>query len=253
MRFALLGSGSRGNATLIEAGGTRLLVDCGFSARETERRLAWLDVAADSLDAILVTHEHGDHIQGLGTMARRHGLPVWMTGGTRRQGRHGDLPEIHAFSSHQAAFSIGDIRVSPFPVPHDAREPVQFVFGHGPSRLGMLTDSGAITPHILELLQDCDALMLECNHDMDMLAQGPYPPSLRARVGGRLGHLNNRQAADLLRRIDHGRLRHLVAAHLSEKNNTPELAAEALLSVSASLEARVTVSTQDETTGWLEL
>ena len=197
MRFASLGSGSRGNATLVEAGSTRLLVDCGFSARETERRLNQLDVAASSLDAILITHEHGDHIRGVGAMARRYCLPVWMTGGTRRQGRCGELPDEHGFSSHQAAFTIGDIQIAPFPVPHDAREPAQFIFSDGSSRLGMLTDSGAITPHIVEFLQECDALMLECNHDTDMLAHGPYPPSLQARVGGKLGHLNNQQAADL--------------------------------------------------------
>lgn len=186
-------------------------------------------------------------------MARRYRLPVWMTGGTYRQDRCGDLPDVRFFSSHQAAFTIGDIQISPFPVPHDAREPAQFIFSYGSSRFGMLTDTGAVTPHIVELLEKCTALMLECNHDIAMLAQGPYPPYLQARVGGSLGHLNNQQAAGLLHRIDHGRLRHLVAAHLSEKNNTPQLAKEALISVSSSLEDRITVSTQDGTTGWLEL
>ncbi len=253
MRFASLGSGSRGNATLIEAGGTRLLVDCGFSARETEQRLARLDVTADTLDAMLVTHEHGDHIRGVGAMARRYQLPVWMTGGTRRSHRCGDLPYLNSFSSHQAPFMIGDIQVTPFPVPHDARETVQFTFSANRLKFGMLTDSGAVTPHIVELLQDCDALMLECNHDPIMLADGPYPPKLQARVGGRLGHLSNRQAAELLSRIDHGRLRHLLAVHLSEKNNRPQLAKEALLDVSAKLEACLTISGQDEPTDWLEI
>ena len=253
MRFASLGSGSRGNATLIESGDTRLLVDCGFSARETEQRLAQLGVAADTLDAVLVTHEHGDHIRGVGAMARRYQLPVWMTGGTQRNHRCGDLPDLNSFSSHQAPFVIGDIQITPFPVPHDAREAVQFTFTANQKKFGMLTDSGAVTPHIIELLQDCDALMLECNHDSAMLADGPYPPSLQARVGGGLGHLSNRQAADLLSRVDYSRLHHLMAAHLSEKNNTPQLAKEALLDVSPQLETCLTISEQNEPTDWLEI
>ncbi len=253
MRFASLGSGSRGNATLIEVGGTRLLVDCGFSARETEQRLTQLGVAADTLDALLVTHEHGDHIRGVGAMARRYQLPVWMSAGTRRNHRCGDLPQLNHFSAYQPPFTIGEIQITPFPVPHDARETVQFTFSANRLKLGMLTDSGAITPHIIERLQGCDALMLECNHDSGMLANGPYPPRLQARVGGHLGHLNNRQAADLLCRIDHGRLRHLMAVHLSEKNNTPQLAKKALLGVSQRLEACLTLSEQDSATEWLEL
>ncbi len=253
MRFASLGSGSRGNATLIEAGGTRLLIDCGFSARETERRLAQLGVTADTLDAVLVTHEHGDHIRGVGAMARRHQLPVWMSDGTRRSHRCGDLPSLNSFSSHQLPFMIGDIQVTPFPVPHDAKETVQFTFAANQLKFGMLTDSGAVTPHIVELLQNCDALMLECNHDVTMLADGPYPPRLQARVGGGLGHLSNRQAANLLDKIDHTRLRHLMAAHLSEKNNTPQLAKEALLSISSQLESCLTISEQNESTDWLEI
>ncbi len=253
MRFASLGSGSRGNATLVEAGGTRLLIDCGFSARETEQRLARLGVAADTLNALLVTHEHGDHIRGVGPMARRYRLPVWMSAGTRRSHRCGELPQLNHFSAYQAPFMIGDIQVTPFPVPHDARETVQFTFRSHRLKLGMLTDSGAVTPHIVERLQDCDALMLECNHDPGMLLNGPYPPALQARVGGRLGHLSNQQAAALLCRIDHGRLRHLMAAHLSEKNNTPQLARASLLNVSHRLEPRLTLSGQDQPTPWLEL
>jgi phosphoribosyl 1,2-cyclic phosphodiesterase len=253
MRFASLGSGSRGNATLIEAGGTRVLLDCGFSVKELERRMARLDVAADSLDAILVTHEHGDHIRGVGALARRYRLPVWLTDGTFRQGRLGELPERRRFTSHQPAFTIGDLEVAPYAVPHDAREPAQFVFGHAGLRLGILTDAGSVTPHVTETLQGCDALMLECNHDTRMLANGPYPPALQARVGGRLGHLNNRQAAALLGNLEQGCLRHLVAAHLSEKNNTPELVREELLSAVPQLEDRLRICAQDEISDWFEL
>jgi phosphoribosyl 1,2-cyclic phosphodiesterase len=253
MRFASLGSGSRGNATLIEAGDTRVLLDCGFSVKELERRLGRLEVDAGTLDAVLVTHEHGDHIRGVGALARRYRLPVWLTDGTLRQGRFGELPRRERFYGHQAPFQIGDLEITPYPVPHDAREPAQFVFAHGGLRLGVLTDAGSITPHVTETLQACDALMLECNHDAQLLANGPYPPALQARVGGRLGHLGNHQAAGFLGRLEHGRLQHLVAAHLSEKNNTPRHAAEALCEAAPSLEPRLSVCAQDVISGWFDL
>jgi phosphoribosyl 1,2-cyclic phosphodiesterase len=227
MRFASLGSGSRGNGTLIEAGATCVLVDCGFTMRDTEARLARLGKTAANVTAILVTHEHSDHIGGVVPFARRHNLPVWMTVGTRANSAAGELPSLRFFSSHER-FAIGDLEIDPFPVPHDAREPAQFVFGDGKVRLGLLTDVGAVTPHVEARLSGCDALVLECNHDPHLLATGPYPPPLRERVGGRYGHLSNGQAAALLEKLDCGRLQHVVAAHLSEKNNTPALARAAL-------------------------
>lgn len=231
MRFASLGSGSRGNAALVEAGTTRLLLDCGFSARETERRLARLGREPGELDGILVTHEHRDHIAGVGALARRYRLPVWMTPGTQRQtAAFGELPETALFSCHDP-FSVGDLLVEPFPVPHDAREPSQFVFSDGGRRLGVLTDAGRSTPHMAALLERCDALLLECNHDAAMLAEGPYPEPLKARVAGDHGHLSNAQAAELLARLDGSRLQHVVALHLSEENNRPELARQALAAV----------------------
>jgi len=223
MRFASLGSGSHGNATLVEAGATRLMVDCGFSCKETEKRLQRLDVEPDSIDAILVTHEHSDHIAGVARYSRRFGTPVWMTPGTEAVHQGGEVAELNLFSSHQP-FRIGDIGIQPFPVPHDAREPCQFVFSDGQWRLGLLTDAGSITRHMIEALDSLDAFILEFNHDPDMLEAGPYPPGLKARVGGNFGHLSNGQAADLLGRLDLRRLKLLVAAHLSEKNNCPELA-----------------------------
>ena len=250
MRFVSLGSGSRGNATLIEAEGTRLLLDCGFAARELEQRLARLAVAADSLDAILVTHEHQDHIRGVGAVARRYSLPVWLSHGTRRCGRLGEVTDIRLLPSDHTPFAIGDIEVSPFPVPHDAREPVQFVFQSKRSRLGVLTDTGTVTPHILSMLRSCNALLLECNHDPQMLASGPYPPSLQRRVGGSLGHLSNRQAGELLGKLDPARLQHLVAGHLSERNNRPELARDALLAAAPAIEPRLSITCQDRETGW---
>jgi phosphoribosyl 1,2-cyclic phosphodiesterase len=253
MRFASLGSGSRGNATLVEAGRTRLLVDCGYALREVEHRLGALGLSTEALDAILVTHEHADHVRGVGPVARRCGIPVWTSAGTARASALGDLPCLQLFASHAGAFRIGDIEVAPFAVPHDAREPCQFVFAAHGRRLGMLTDAGHITPHIVDSLCGVDALLLECNHDGDMLARGPYPPPLRARVGGHLGHLSNAQAARLLQRIDHGRLSHLVAGHLSEKNNHPDLAAAALLAVSVRLAPRLSILCQDSVSRWFAL
>ncbi len=253
MRFASLGSGSRGNATLIEAGDTRVLLDSGFAAREVEKRLALLGVEADSLDAILVTHEHQDHIRGVGALARRYRIPVWMTRGTNKCERCGKLPQLHLFNSHSGSFQLGSLKVTPFPIPHDAREPTQFIFCNGAGSLGVLTDAGSWTPHILELMRSCSALLLECNHDSEMLASGSYPPYLQQRVGGGLGHLSNRQAADFIGQIDHGRLQHLVAAHLSEQNNSPELVQESLLAVDPLLEDRLSFAMQDEVSSWFEV
>ena len=253
MRFASLGSGSRGNATLVEAGQTRLLVDCGYPLRELERRLEALGLCAEALTAILVTHEHTDHVRGVGPLARRHGIPVWSSAGTARAASLGDVPTLRVFSSHAGAFAIGDVEVAPYAVPHDAREPCQFVFAAAGRRLGVLTDAGRVTPHILASLGGVQALLLECNHDTHMLAHGPYPPTLRARVGGPLGHLSNDQAAGLLARLDHSRLSHLVAGHLSEKNNCPELAAQALLAVSPELGPRLSILCQDSVSRWFVL
>ena len=250
MRFASLGSGSRGNATLIEASSTRLLLDCGFAAREVEQRLAALGVDPTTLDAILVTHEHQDHIRGVGPLARRYRIPVWTTRGTCRSGRLGKLPELNLIQPHQPEFDIGTLRVRPYAVPHDAREPVQFTFRGRDRHLGVLTDTGLITPHIVESLGRCDALLLECNHDTLMLAEGPYPPALQRRVGGELGHLSNRQAASLLEQLDRECIQHLVAAHLSEKNNHPDLARTTLCHAAPDIASRIAVTAQDDPTGW---
>lgn len=251
MRFAALGSGSRGNALLVEAGQTLLLVDCGFSLRETERRLQRLDRCAEQISAILVTHEHSDHASGVALLSRRHRIPVWSTAGTRAACGP-DLAHAQVFSSHES-FVLGDLEVHPFPVPHDAREPVQFVFHDGRCRLGQLTDTGTLTPHIEAQLAACDGLLLECNHDRAMLAQGPYPPPLKARVGGDYGHLSNEQAARLLGRLDGSRLQHVVAAHLSEKNNTPVLARQALGAALGCGAEWIGLAGQDDGLAWHEL
>ncbi len=252
-RFLSLGSGSRGNATLIEAGGTRVLLDCGYSARELAARLVDAGVDPDRLDAILVTHEHGDHIRGVGALARRYRLPVWMTRGTWLASDCGELADLHLFHAHGEPFSIGALRIQPVAVPHDAREPCQFVFSHAGRRLGVLTDTGCITPRILTAYAELDALLLECNHDTRMLAEGPYPPALQRRVGGDLGHLNNHQAASLLARIARASLRHLVVGHISEKNNQAGRVRETLLAVDPGLEPRLSLLRQDRASGWYEM
>lgn len=253
MRFACLGSGSRGNATLVEAGDVRVLVDCGFTLKELTRRLAGLDVDPDSIDAVLVTHEHGDHIRGVPVLSRKHRPALWMTQGTCSAGKCSELENLHFVNCHGGAFHIGNLRIEPYAVPHDAREPSQFVFSDNRVNLGILTDVGTITPHIVERLGCCDALKLECNHDRRMLAEGPYPISLQRRVGGDFGHLSNEQAADLLERLDRPRIRHLLAAHLSEKNNRPDKVRDALLSRAPDIEQRLRIAEQDCSTGWLEV
>jgi phosphoribosyl 1,2-cyclic phosphodiesterase len=254
MRFALLGSGSRGNATLVVKGKTALLIDCGFSARELEARLNRLGMSAVDLNGIVVTHEHNDHIGGVGAVARKHKLPVWLSHGSYSAGqrRLGELPERHELNCHEV-FEIGDMQLAPFPVPHDAREPCQFVVGDGDRRLGVLTDAGRSTQHIETCLDGCDALILECNHDRQMLAEGPYPPALQARVGGGLGHLSNEQSASLLGRLDTGKLQHLVAAHISEKNNRPELAVDALSGTLGCEPEWIAVAEQDHGLEWREI
>ncbi len=253
MRFALLGSGSEGNALVVQAGQTRVLLDCGFSLSETVSRLARLGLQAEQLDGIVVTHEHGDHISGVARLARKFNLPIWLTHGTlRAQSAAFAGLSITEINPH-LAFTIGDAHVQPYPVPHDAAEPVQYVFSDGMRRLGVLTDAGSATPHIEATLSGCHALVLECNHDVQMLADGDYPYSLKQRVGGRYGHLNNVAAALLLGRLDNSCLQHIVAAHLSRKNNAAELAVEALSGALGCTPDEVAVATQDQGLDWREI
>lgn len=253
MRFAILGSGSQGNALVVEAGGTRLLLDCGFSGAETIKRLARLGLAPDDLDGILVTHEHDDHIGGVARLARKYRLPVWATPGTLRglQALFDDL-DVY-FVEGYAPLCIGDIEVTPFPVPHDAREPAQFVFGDGQHRLGVLTDTGDPTLLMLRVLSGCDGLVLECNHCPDLLAASDYPPSLKQRIAGRNGHLDNASAGALLGRLDVSRLKHIVAAHLSESNNRPALARAALAGALGCSEDWIAVADQAAGLDWRDL
>lgn len=252
IRFAYLGSGSRGNSALIESGDTCIMIDCGFSVASTEARLARLGRSADDVDAILVTHEHSDHIGGVARLARRHRIPVWMTPGTWSAAPDRDIPEPNLFSCHEN-FEIGGLLVEPMPVPHDAREPCQFVISNGNRRLGILTDSGHVTRHIVATLAGCDALVVECNHDLEMLMRGPYPAAVKRRVAGELGHLNNGQAADLVAQIDVDRLQHLVAVHISDTNNTRELAIDSLAAALAVGGDEIEAACQNEGLDWRDV
>ncbi|MBI1943775.1 MAG: MBL fold metallo-hydrolase [Betaproteobacteria bacterium] len=256
LRFASLGSGSKGNCLVVEAGGTRLLLDCGLAPRETERRLARIGLAPADLAGILVTHEHDDHAGQAYPFAAQHRLPVWMTCGTRaalaESRRLADEVETRTIEG-RACFAAGDIEVQPYTVPHDAREPVQFVLSDGAFRLGVLTDIGATTAHVEATLSSCDALVLECNHDLDLLWAGDYPKWLKERIAGPFGHLDNGTSRRLLASLDRSRLRHVVAAHLSQRNNRPELARAALAAAMGCEPAWIGLATQEEGFGWREL
>ncbi len=257
MRFASLGSGSEGNGLVVEAGATRLLLDCGFSPRDTTRRLARIGLDPADLAGILVTHEHSDHLGGVFSFARRYGLPVWITHGTFAAIRESD-PDAGAsvevtLIHGEAVIAAGDLQVHPFTVPHDAREPVQYVLSDGARRLGVLTDTGCSTPHVEAMLSGCEALVLEANHDPELLRRGDYPPALQARIAGRFGHLDNAAAGQILSAIDRRRLQHVVAAHLSKKNNTPELARAAFAAALGCEEDWVAVASQDEGLGWRDI
>ncbi len=254
LRFASLGSGSEGNALIVECAGSRLMMDCGFGLGETETRLSRLGLTPDQLDAIVVTHEHSDHIGGVARFARKHQIPVWLTHGTAAMWREGSMPSplVHYVDPHQN-FAVGAIEVRPYTVPHDAREPVQYVFSDGAVKLGVLTDTGSLTAHIAESLNACEALVLECNHDLEMLMRGPYPANLKKRVSGKFGHLDNATAAELLSIIDCSKLKHILAAHLSQQNNLPELAQAALAGALSCATEWIGVAYQDEGFAWREI
>lgn len=252
MRFASLGSGSKGNATLVEAKGTRVLVDCGYSAKELERRMEARNLSVADIEAILVTHEHGDHIKGVSVLSRRHKLPVYSTRGTWLACQDVRFYDHHTFSC-QNAFRVGDLDIFPFAVPHDAREPCQFRISDGSASLGLLTDLGSISQHVLDSARGCDALMLEFNYDPKMLAAGPYPLSLQRRIDGAWGHLSNQQATELLKVVDRSKLRFLIAMHLSEKNNDEKLAAAALAEGVGDSSIDTRVASQTEGFDWISL
>jgi len=226
MRLASLGSGSKGNATIVQLGDQLFLVDCGFSARQVTTRLARLELAPGDITALLVTHEHSDHMRGVQTLAHKFNIPVYASHGTLKAM---DFPlAANGFDSHES-FAVGNVQVVPVAVPHDAREPTQFVFVHDGVKVGVLSDLGHVTPHVIASYKDCDLLLMESNHDLDMLKSGRYPPYLQRRVGGLHGHLNNHQAVELLEAIGHRDLK-VVIGHISEANNDLEIIEQAFSS-----------------------
>jgi len=257
LRFRSLGSGSTGNATLVEAtsGGhtTRLLIDCGFTQRHLEARLARAGLAPSMLDAIFITHEHGDHIGCAHALSRRAGVPVWMSEGTWLATGARDYGGRLQLARDGEPIDIGALRLLPFTVPHDAREPLQLRCTDGARHLGVLTDLGHATPHVLAALAGLDALLLEFNHDSEMLANSAYPPFLKRRVGGDWGHLSNTAAADIAARLQHSALRHLVAAHLSEQNNRPELVRQLMAQAVGGHHDEMLTASAAEGTPWLDV
>ncbi|HEX5235948.1 MAG TPA: MBL fold metallo-hydrolase [Silvibacterium sp.] len=272
VKMTVLASGSRGNCTVVSSSRTRILVDVGVSCREVLKRMAAAGEDARTLDAILITHEHQDHVQGLAVTARKLGIPVYFTESTHRawmrwmnprkrvtyadwlEARRNSksqtavsdqaaepvsitaseepeepekdpcaLPGVEYFSAGEG-FCVGDIAVTPFTIPHDAADPVGFIFEAEGVRIGLATDLGYMPPHAKRHLKKCDVLMLESNHDLDMLRDGPYPWSVKQRVMSRVGHLSNLATAEFLEGEYDGGAAYVVLAHLSENNNLPELA-----------------------------
>jgi phosphoribosyl 1,2-cyclic phosphodiesterase len=230
------------------------MVDCGFGPREAAKRLARLGLAVDDLDAILVTHEHSDHGRGAAKLSEKARCSVWTSHGSQVMlSAGGEGPGAVRVIQGHTPFAIGDLGITPYPVPHDAREPLQFLFTDGAVRFGLLTDAGHVTAHMEAVLAECDALALECNHDVAMLEAGAYPPALKRRILGRYGHLDNRAAADLLGKVAGARLKHVVAAHLSQENNSPELARAALAGALGCTQDWIAVADQETGLDWREI
>lgn len=236
VRVSVLGSGSRGNSTLIATDRTRLLVDAGFSKKETYARLVTISERVDGFDALVISHEHHDHISGLRSLALDLKVPTYISAATRD--RIPWEPEIKAFELFTAGekFTIGDIEITPFSIPHDAVDPVAFTCETQGIKIGLVTDLGYIPEVVKQHVQGCHCLIFESNHDLEMLKVGPYPWYVKQRVMGRTGHLSNRTTAEFLAEDYDGEAQVLVLAHLSETNNHPEIAR---LSAQEALDRRV--------------
>jgi phosphoribosyl 1,2-cyclic phosphodiesterase len=256
LRFKSLGSGSTGNATLVESAGLipfRLLVDCGLGIRQLQMRLADAGLQFQDIDAVFITHEHSDHIGCALTLSLRHRIPVWMSLGTHAAMGSPDFDGRLRIARDGAAIDLGGLEVMPFTVPHDAREPLQLTCSDGASKLGILTDLGHATSHVLKHLQGCHALLLECNHDTDMLARSSYPEFLKRRVGGQYGHLSNSAAVEVIGSVMSHRLQHVLGAHLSAQNNTAPLVQALLGQAMNCVPDEVMVARPDVGTRWLQI
>ncbi len=232
---------------------TAVMLDCGFALKETELRLARLGMAPADVSGIVITHEHSDHVGGAFKFARRHRVPVWLS--------HGTFVAVHMhahdvdirFCRDGEPIAIGNLELKPYTVPHDAREPVQYVASDGAHRLGVLTDAGHVTAHMIAALNYCNALVLECNHDRYLLENSVYPPSLKRRIGGAYGHLSNASSTQILQAIDKSRLQMVIGAHLSQQNNTVELAHAAIVAGLGAVPAQIHIACQAEGFNWMEI
>ena len=255
LRFKSLGSGSSGNATVIQARSesslTHLLVDCGLGIRQLDARLRQAGMLAEQIDAIFITHEHMDHIGCARRLALRERIPVWMSHGTYTALGEPDFDGLLRIACDAVVIEVGALQIRPFTVPHDAREPLQLTCTDGAARLGVLTDLGHATGHVLEQVAGCGTLLLECNHDAQMLAASAYPAFLKRRVGGAYGHLANFAAAEIARAVQSSGLKQVVAAHLSESNNRPDLARQALAGALGCAAADIHVADAASGSGWL--
>jgi phosphoribosyl 1,2-cyclic phosphodiesterase len=255
--FQVLASGSRGNATLVCSEKTRVLVDAGATCKELKRRLDMTPVQAKDLDAILITHEHSDHVSAAGTLSRKFNLPAYMTRGTldNLPPSVGQCASVTIFGTGNS-FQIGDLRIHPFATSHDARESAGFIIENHGLLLGICTDLGIATSLVRVRLKDCHALVLEANHDVDRLLEGPYPWFLKQRIRSAHGHLSNDDACNLLEAIHHHGLRNVVFAHLSETNNHPDLVMESCRKLRTSSKwecVRFELGKQDDVTAGIEL
>ena len=257
LRFKNLGSGSTGNATVVEgrsgAQVRRLLIDCGFGIKQLQARLAQAQLQPEDLDAIFITHEHSDHIGCAQALALRYRIPVWMSQGTHAALGAPDLDGLWKVAHDMESIDLGTFHALPFTVPHDAREPLQLRCSDGATHLGVLTDLGHASAHVLQQLQGCHALMIEANHDAGILDASRYPAFLKRRVGGPYGHLANTATADILRAVQHDGLRCVVAAHLSAQNNTPSIAQQTLAAALDWAAESITVASPTHGTEWLNV
>ena len=244
LAVCVLASGSRGNAIYISDGLTSILVDAGLSGIEIRRRLKSRGLSPKDLDAILVTHEHSDHIQAVSVLSRQLKLPVYLSRKIEKKASIGNsFHEIRTFQCG-STFQINNLVVHPFAVSHDAADPVGFTIGQNGKRIGLATDLGTVTPLVKENLKDCHLLIIEANHDPDMLVNGPYPWPLKQRIQSRIGHLSNIQSQNLLMALQHSRLEHVILAHLSETNNAPQKVLDEVSKALTRCNPRLTVANQ---------